>query len=77
MLRSLGFDEQWISLMMLFVSTVKYSIKMNESLVGPIIPGRGLRQGCPLSPYLFIICAQGLSNMIEKAVICGDLHKYL
>ncbi|CAJ2636114.1 unnamed protein product [Trifolium pratense] len=54
---------------------IDYSVILNGNTAGPIIPGRGLRQGDPLSPYLFIICAEGLSALIRKAECKGDIHK--
>jgi len=71
---TLGFNETWVRWMMMCVSSVTYSVLMNFDRVGPIVPSRGLRQGDPLSPYLFLLVAEGLSTLIHKAVGQGDLH---
>ena len=53
--------------MMICVSTVTYSFKVNGELVGFVSPKRGIRQGDPLSPYLFVLYAEGLSVILRNA----------
>jgi len=55
------------------VTTVSYKVKLNGDYSEQIIPQRGLRQGDPLSPYLFIICAEEFSALIRKAEEKGDI----
>lgn len=48
----LGFAQRWVQWMMMYVRSVKYSIQVNDDLVGLIVPSRGLRQRDTLWPYL-------------------------
>lgn len=73
MLRKLGFSERWIELIMRCVSTVTYSVLVNGQLVGQIIPLRRIRQGDPLSPYLFLLCVEGLSSLLRQAEYDGRI----
>ena len=59
---------------MLCIPTIKYYVLFNGITVGLVVLGRGLHQGCPLSPYLFIVCVEGLSAMIRDAETRGALH---
>ena len=72
-MRRLRFHEKWIELMMMCVSTVSYLVLINGELKGKIIPSRGLRQGDSISPYLFLLCAEGLSAMLKKEVRDGTI----
>ncbi|XP_035539661.1 uncharacterized protein LOC118344031 [Juglans regia] len=66
-LYNLGFSSQWVELVMKCIETVSYALMVNGVPQPEFYPTRGLRQGDPLSPYLFILCAEALSNLIHKA----------
>ena len=66
-MRRLGFANRWIDLLMKCVRTVAYSVLIHGRPYGKIIPTRGIQQGDPLSPYFFILCAEGLSSLLQKA----------
>lgn len=73
-LKSMGFSERFMKLVMMCVMDVKFKFLFGGQKLGPIVVERGLRQGCPLSPYLFILCAQGFSELIRKSEVRGLLH---
>jgi len=49
------------------VSSISYSVLINGEAYGNITPTRGLRRGDLLSPYLFLLCVEGLSTLIYEA----------
>jgi hypothetical protein len=65
MMIRLGFHIQWVDLVMACVSSVSYSVRFNSQMTEGFILTRGIRQGDPISPYLFLICAEGLSCMFK------------
>ncbi|XP_024155881.1 uncharacterized protein LOC112163846 [Rosa chinensis] len=68
----MGFASQWVDLIMFCLSTVQYSFLINGIPSGFVTPHRKLRQGDPISPYLFLLCAEGLSTLISHFVANGQ-----
>lgn len=52
---------------MKYVSTISYTINLNKTMGAPFHRSRGLCQGDPLSPFLFLIYSRGLSTLMRLA----------
>lgn len=70
----LGFTRRWVELMMNCVRTVTYSILINGQPYRKITSSRGIREGDQLSSYFFILCAEGLSTLLQKGRTRGKYN---
>lgn len=68
------FLELFIALLFNFICTISYSVKVNGINFGPFQPQRGVCQGDSLSPYLFLLCSEGLACLLKRATMNNDLH---
>lgn len=66
-----GFHPNWISWIWSCTSTPYCSMLVNGSPQGFFSTSRGIRQGDPLSPFLFIIIVEALKHMINRSRIEG------
>ena len=64
----MGFDSQWLSWIKWCISIASFLVLINGSPAGFFPSSKGLRQGDPLSPYLFVIGMEALSCLINRAV---------
>lgn len=75
MMEKLRFGQKWVQLVMecVSVSSIKFSVLMNGKPGETFKPSKGLRQGDPLSPNLFLLCCKELSSLINYYEIKGDI----
>jgi hypothetical protein len=63
----MGFSGHWVDLIMRCVESVLLSVRINGYLSDSFSPSRGIHQGDPLSPYLFMLCAADLSCLLKHS----------
>ncbi|RVW88714.1 hypothetical protein CK203_043796 [Vitis vinifera] len=72
-LQKMGFGQKWLGWMWSCISSAKFSVLVNGVPAGFFPSTKGLRQGDPLSPYLFVMGMEVLGILIRRAVEGGFL----
>jgi hypothetical protein len=72
-MQRMGFLHRWVDWIMSCVTSVSYKVKFNGNLLDSFSPSRGLRQGDPLSPFLFLFVADAISTLLQREVDGGTI----
>lgn len=75
-MRRMGFSDKWCGWIQKCISTVSYLVLLNGEPTKTIFPQRGISQGDPISPYLYIICIEGLTSVIRQCIQRNQIHGY-
>ena len=73
-MQRLGFPGKCIDRVMSYVTTSSFSILINGKPYGNVLPSRGIQQGDPISPYLFLLCIEGFTSLLTKAENEARIH---
>ncbi|CAN1777113.1 LINE-1 reverse transcriptase homolog [Linum perenne] len=68
LLRSYGFSDTWCNWIGACVRMVRFSVMFNGRPLEFFQPSKGIRQGDPLSPFLFILMTNALSSLVEGSL---------
>ena len=71
-LQAFHFPPKISKIIMSYVTSSSTSILVNGDALERFEPSRGIRQGDPLSPYIFILCMDYLGHFIEQKCVKGD-----
>lgn len=67
----MGFSSTWVDWIYECLSTARFIVLVNGSPSSDYAMERGVRQGDPLSPFLFLIAVEGLKCLLQKATELG------
>ena len=67
-LRDIGFPESFVNMVYQFISTSNMRVIWNDEALDSFSPSLGIRQGDPISPYLFVLCVECLFHLIHDVV---------
>ncbi|KAG7594034.1 Reverse transcriptase domain [Arabidopsis thaliana x Arabidopsis arenosa] len=71
-LKAARFPEKWVDWIMKYVLGPSMNLLWNGERTESFVTERGLRQGDPLSPYLFVLCMERLCHLIENSIEAED-----
>lgn len=73
-MKKLGFDHKFVTLIMACVSSPTFLVLINRYRLGHIVSTRGLCYGDSLSPYLFLLCMEGIISLLESGDKNGSIQ---
>ncbi|XP_050219021.1 uncharacterized protein LOC126669562 [Mercurialis annua] len=71
MLHRINFDQKWISRISSFFDSTQLSVLLNGSPTENFFMGKGVHQGDPISPMLFVLAVESLKALLSKAIGLG------